>query len=79
MNNSHKWEDVELQGYQALHCDKCHYSVVAYPDPEFIKEVGAGGNMHLPEHQVILVGKTNVTREEAFRLTEVYGVECKVG
>lgn len=72
--NKHNWKQGEVQGYQAFHCDKCHYTVVAYPDPEL-----GGGTAHLPDHKVILVGVEKITAEDADKACKIWGIDCKVG
>lgn len=74
-NMSHHWHEEEINEFQAFHCTQCDYRVIAVPHPD----LGDGGTMHFPNDKIIVVGKEKITPEEAEYLTEVWGVECKVG
>ncbi|HVI40731.1 MAG TPA: hypothetical protein VM577_08725 [Anaerovoracaceae bacterium] len=71
----HHWHEIEVHEFQAFHCENCGYTVIAFPHPD----LGDGGTQHYPNEKVILVGKEEISPEDAEQLTVVWGVKCKVG
>lgn len=71
----HKWHEVQVQGFQAFHCDSCEYLVIAFPHDE----LPDGESVHFPSERMILVGKEKITIEEAEAQTKLWHVHCKLG